>query len=296
MLSRRAGHSLRMDLAGRRKYGAADSRTRDSWPCRRGASRPGSLCRMWRSLPLSSARSLRLSYPPCVAAAGVTSEPQGGHRAGWSTQARRSLGPRCCGVIRIGVSARFCFCSQLFGRPTFSPFAADAWSAVRCCGQASVRKRRGPARSGDWPGGWRRGVGVAYAVGIGRLGIIGAMALLLSVLAQAGDLFESAIKRRFGAKDASRLIPGHGGLMDRLDGFLVAAICRSAHRHRAAGNGCPGRWLAGMVRPMKRKQPLARVELASVPRSVTLLGATGSIGSSTIDLLRQESAVIGSRR
>jgi 1-deoxy-D-xylulose-5-phosphate reductoisomerase len=39
---------------------------------------------------------------------------------------------------------------------------------------------------------------------------------------------------------------------------------------------------------MKRKQPLARIELAPVPRTVTLLGATGSIGSSTIDLLRQE--------
>ncbi|HXX02894.1 MAG TPA: 1-deoxy-D-xylulose-5-phosphate reductoisomerase [Xanthobacteraceae bacterium] len=39
---------------------------------------------------------------------------------------------------------------------------------------------------------------------------------------------------------------------------------------------------------MKQKQPLARVELAPVPRTVTLLGATGSIGSSTIDLLRQE--------
>jgi len=43
-----------------------------------------------------------------------------------------------------------------------------------------------------------------------------------------------------------------------------------------------------MVVPMKRKQPLARVELQPVPRTVTLLGATGSIGASTIDLLRQE--------
>jgi phosphatidate cytidylyltransferase len=50
------------------------------------------------------------------------------------------------------------------------------------------------------------------------------MACVLSVLAQAGDLLESSVKRRFGAKDASRLIPGHGGLMDRLDGFLVAAL------------------------------------------------------------------------
>jgi phosphatidate cytidylyltransferase len=47
---------------------------------------------------------------------------------------------------------------------------------------------------------------------------------MLSILTQAGDLFESAVKRRFGAKDAGGLIPGHGGLMDRLDGFLVAAL------------------------------------------------------------------------
>ena len=42
---------------------------------------------------------------------------------------------------------------------------------------------------------------------------------------------------------------------------------------------------------MKKKKPLARVELAPVPRSVTLLGATGSIGSSTVDLLRQDPAL-----
>ena len=50
-----------------------------------------------------------------------------------------------------------------------------------------------------------------------------ALALGLSVVAQAGDLLESAIKRRLGAKDSSRLIPGHGGLLDRLDGVLAAS-------------------------------------------------------------------------
>lgn len=50
------------------------------------------------------------------------------------------------------------------------------------------------------------------------------LAAMLSVAAQLGDLFESAIKRRFGVKDSSHIIPGHGGVMDRLDGFVAAIV------------------------------------------------------------------------
>jgi len=63
------------------------------------------------------------------------------------------------------------------------------------------------------------------------------------VLAQAGDLFESAVKRRFGAKDASHLIPGHGGLMDRLDGFLVAALAALLIGMIRQGTAAPARGL-----------------------------------------------------
>ena len=48
--------------------------------------------------------------------------------------------------------------------------------------------------------------------------------LVVAAVSQAGDLFESSIKRRYGVKDSSQLIPGHGGVMDRLDGFTFAVI------------------------------------------------------------------------
>ena len=68
------------------------------------------------------------------------------------------------------------------------------------------------------------GVLVAHLAGARNLLAVALVALVLSVIAQVGDLLESAIKRRFYAKDASSLIPGHGGLMDRLDGFVTAVV------------------------------------------------------------------------
>ena len=65
---------------------------------------------------------------------------------------------------------------------------------------------------------------------------IAVVALVLSAAAQVGDLFESSIKRRFGAKDTSQIIPGHGGLMDRLDGFIVAAIVAALYGIVRAGS------------------------------------------------------------
>ncbi|RDV01240.1 phosphatidate cytidylyltransferase [Undibacter mobilis] len=67
-------------------------------------------------------------------------------------------------------------------------------------------------------------VAVATLFGGFNTAAIAGLAVVLSVVSQAGDLLESHIKRHFNAKDASQLIPGHGGAMDRLDGFWAAAI------------------------------------------------------------------------
>ena len=62
------------------------------------------------------------------------------------------------------------------------------------------------------------------ALGLGKTGPILLVGAVLSVGSQLGDLLESAVKRRFGVKDSSHIIPGHGGLMDRLDGFVAAVV------------------------------------------------------------------------
>jgi phosphatidate cytidylyltransferase len=78
------------------------------------------------------------------------------------------------------------------------------------------------------------------ACGLGKTGPLLLLGAVLSIASQLGDLFESAVKRRFGVKDSSHIIPGHGGLLDRLDGFVAAIVLAAILgflRHGADGVG-----------------------------------------------------------
>jgi phosphatidate cytidylyltransferase len=66
------------------------------------------------------------------------------------------------------------------------------------------------------------GLATAAVIGAPVVAMLVAVAAVLSVAGQCGDLFESHVKRRFGTKDASHIIPGHGGMMDRVDGLVFA--------------------------------------------------------------------------
>ncbi len=58
----------------------------------------------------------------------------------------------------------------------------------------------------------------------GNLGVFVVLAILISLVSVAGDLLESAVKRRYGVKDAGSILPGHGGLLDRFDGMTAVMI------------------------------------------------------------------------
>ncbi|HLF08308.1 MAG TPA: CDP-archaeol synthase [Dehalococcoidia bacterium] len=111
-------------------------------------------------------------------------------------------------------------------------FSVDtgAYAIGRAFGRRRLAPRISPGKT------WEGAIGGALAgVAASALGVMllalpvvrveaAVWGLALAIAAQAGDLYESALKRRLGTKEASGLIPGHGGLLDRLDSVLATSL------------------------------------------------------------------------
>ncbi len=124
------------------------------------------------------------------------------------------------GIVWITDTGAF-LAGRLLGGPPFAPLSSP---------------------NKTWTGLWGGGLAaLALAAPLGLvLGFSNALHLvalagLLSAATHGGDIAESALKRHFGVKDTGRLIPGHGGLLDRLDGFLFAVMVLAVMTAAGAG-------------------------------------------------------------
>jgi phosphatidate cytidylyltransferase len=121
-----------------------------------------------------------------------------------------------------------------------------AYAAGRSIGGPKLAPRLSPNKT--WSG-LAGGVASAALAGLitaklagGQGGALAVVSGGLAVVAQLGDLAESLAKRHFGVKDSSKLIPGHGGLLDRLDGLLAASVATGLAALLLGNSSGPVHW------------------------------------------------------
>jgi phosphatidate cytidylyltransferase len=111
----------------------------------------------------------------------------------------------------------------IWSTDVFAFFGGRQFGGPRLAPVVSPKKTWSGFASG-LAGGILAGIIAAALLTAADLVRVALLAALVSVAGQAGDLFESAFKRQFGVKDSGSLIPGHGGVMDRVDSLIFAAF------------------------------------------------------------------------
>ena len=129
----------------------------------------------------------------------------------------------------FGPRALFWLFATVWGTDVFAYFGGRLIGGPKLWPQVSPSKTWSGTVSGVFAGALIGAVIGVQGLDAARFAApIFALGLVTALVSQGGDIFESIVKRRFGAKDSSALIPGHGGFMDRLDGFVAAAAFAAA--------------------------------------------------------------------
>jgi phosphatidate cytidylyltransferase len=122
----------------------------------------------------------------------------------------------------FGIAAILLVMLMVWAADTFAYFAGRIIGGPKLAPRISPKKTWA-GLAGAMAGSALAALGVGLALGLrGLLGLV-AFAAVMAVVEQAGDLFKSAMKRHYGVKDSGKLIPGHGGVIDRVDGLVAVA-------------------------------------------------------------------------
>jgi phosphatidate cytidylyltransferase len=160
----------------------------------------------------------------CAAAVGWIA---GGRQGIWAAAGVLYAGALVASVGLLRVSPSFGMASILWLFAVVWGADIAAYFAGRLIGGPRLWPRVSPGKTwaGAIVGAFAGAVlGLMLAAWTNRLAALFWLGLATAIVSELGDLFESALKRRFGVKDSSGLIPGHGGLMDRLDAFTSASF------------------------------------------------------------------------
>jgi phosphatidate cytidylyltransferase len=164
-------------------------------------------------------------------AAGAGADLAAGRRRalGWGVAGGAYIGAAGIGFLYLRAMEPYGFDTALWVFLVVAAADVGGYFAGRLIGGPKLWPRVSPNKT--WAG---TGGGVALAVALGGLfswattgtyfAVVGAISAGVAVLSQGGDLAESALKRHFGVKDSGRLLPGHGGALDRFDGLVAAVL------------------------------------------------------------------------